>query len=145
MRREPLGLGEQAEQQVGGVISALPTAVASFWEAMTTLRARGVKRLNPAFGSLFSASGSLGTNRFCAACRVTPMLRPMSVQEAPERRAWSTKWPMRWSATSPRWSAAMTAPESCSRASGWTFLMASMSSSRRTGTVGTTGFVMRQP
>jgi hypothetical protein len=28
------------------------------------------------------------------------MLRPMSVQEAPERRAWSTKWPIRWSATS---------------------------------------------
>ena len=29
--------------------------------------------------------------RFCAACLVTPMLLPMSVQEAPERRAWSTK------------------------------------------------------
>ena len=36
----------------------------------------------------------------------------ISVQEAPERRAWSTKWPIKWSATSPRWSAAITASAS---------------------------------
>jgi hypothetical protein len=44
----------------------------------------------------------LGTNRFWAACFVTPMLAPISVQDAPDRRAWSTKCPIRWSATSPR-------------------------------------------
>ena len=42
-----------------------------------------------------SKSGTLGTNRFWAACLVTPMHLPMSVHEAPERRAWSTKWPIR--------------------------------------------------
>ena len=36
----------------------------------------------------------MGTKRFWAACLVTPMLRPMSVHEAPDRRAWSTKWPI---------------------------------------------------
>ncbi len=39
----------------------------------------------------------------------------MSVHDAPDRRAWSTKWPMRWSATSSRCSAASTASWSWSR------------------------------
>ena len=39
------------------------------------------------------------------ACLVTPMLSPISVQDAPERRAWSTKCPIRWSATSLKCSA----------------------------------------
>ncbi|ELP62079.1 hypothetical protein STRTUCAR8_02981, partial [Streptomyces turgidiscabies Car8] len=69
-------------------------------ETTTTFLARGVKRLKPWLGS--RSDSPFGTNRFCAACRVTPMLLPMSVQEAPERRAWSTKCPIRWSATSPR-------------------------------------------
>ncbi len=129
-----------------GPISSLPAATASFCEAITTLRASTVNRLKPWPGSRSGVSPeALGTKRFCAACLLTPMLRPMSVQEAPERRAWSTKWPIRWSATSPRWSAAMTASESWSRASVWTFLMASIRSSRRTGFVMRTGFTMRQP
>ena len=37
----------------------------------------------------------LATKRCWAACLLTPMLRPISDQDAPERRAWSTKWPMR--------------------------------------------------
>lgn len=79
----------------------LPAGLAASWAAITTLRARSVYRLKPPWlGS--SSADSFGTNRFCAVCRVTPMLRPMSVQDAPERRARSTKWPIRWSATSPR-------------------------------------------
>lgn len=98
--------------------SLLRAAWASFCAAITTFLARSVKRLNPWLGSRSDSSpGSLATNRFCAACRVTPMLLPMSDQEAPERRAWSTKCPIRWSATSPRWSAAMTASESWSSVS----------------------------
>ena len=131
---QPLGLGEQAQHQVLGRISALPAARASFCAPTTTLRARGVNRLKPWLGSRSDGSpGSLGTKRFCAACLVTPMLRPISVHDAPERRAWSTKWPIRWSATSPRWSAAITALDSWSSASGCTFLIVSMRSSRRIG------------
>jgi len=33
-------------------------------------------------------------NRFRAACPVTPMLLPIPAQDAPERRAWPTKWPI---------------------------------------------------
>ena len=86
-----------------GRISSLPAARASFCAAITTFLARSVNRLNPWLGSRSDGSpGSFGTKRFWAACLVTPMLLPMSVQDAPERRAWSTKWPIRWSATSPR-------------------------------------------
>src|ERR1700756_1870330 len=52
---------------------------------------------------------------------------------APDRRAWSKKWPMRWSESSPRRSATSTASDSCSRTSVWAFLIASIKSSRRTG------------
>ena len=68
-----------------GRISTLPAALASFCDDTTTLRARGVKRVK-SWGA-----GSFGTNRFCTACLLTPMLRPMSVHEAPARRARSTK------------------------------------------------------
>jgi hypothetical protein len=95
--REALRFGQQAEDEVLGTALGV---MAALWAAITTLRARGVYRLKPWSG--LRSADSLGTNRFCAACRVTPMLLPMSVQEAPERRAWSTKWPIRWSATSPR-------------------------------------------
>ena len=136
----PSGSLSSPSTRCSGPISALLALRASSCEAVTTCRARLVKRLNPWLGSRsFASPGSLATKRFCAACLLTPMLRPMSVQDAPERRAWSTKWPIRWSATSPRWSAAMTASESWSSASVWTFLMASIKSSSRTG------FVMRQP
>ena len=57
----------------------------------------------------FFGVGTFGTNRFCAACLVTPMHLPISVHDAPDLRAWSTKWPIRWSAISPRVSAASTA------------------------------------
>ncbi len=83
---------------------------------------RGVNRREALVRGRRRRPRALGTKRFWAACLVTPMLLPMSVHEAPERRAWSTKWPMRWSATSPRWSAASTASVSCSRASVWTDL-----------------------
>ena len=112
------------------MISAFSADRASSWAFTTTLRARGVKRLKPSSGSI--SPDPLGTNRFWAACFVTPMRLPMSVHDAPERRAWSTKWPMRWSATSSRCSAASTASWSCSRASEWTEVMALMRSSRRT-------------
>ena len=86
-----------------GPISACPAERASSCDAITTLRARGVNRPKPAFGSSAAVSVEpFATKRFWAACLVTPMLRPMSVQEAPERRAWSTKCPIRWSAISPR-------------------------------------------
>ncbi len=81
---------------------ALPAPRASVWAATTARRARGVNREKPPLDSSCELSVSRGTNRFCTACLVTPMLRPISVHEAPDRRAWSTKWPMRWSATSPR-------------------------------------------
>ena len=125
---------------------SLPAARASFIEAITTFLARGVNLANPALGSSAAASpAALGTNRFCAACLVTPMLRPISDQDAPERLAWSTKWPIRWSATSPRWSAAMTASESWSRASECALLMAVIRSSSRTVVEICVGSVMRQP
>ena len=54
----------------------MPAARASFCDDTTTLRARGVKRVK-------SCAGSFGTNRFCTACLLTPMLRPMSVHDAP--------------------------------------------------------------
>jgi hypothetical protein len=65
---------------------SLPAAAASFCAVTTALRAASVKRPKSSW-----AAGSLATNRFCAACLVTPMLRPISVHDAPERRAWSTK------------------------------------------------------
>ena len=37
-----------------------------------------------------SIEASPTTKRFCTACFVTPMLAPIAVQEAPDRRAWST-------------------------------------------------------
>ncbi|CAM5527806.1 hypothetical protein SFUMM280S_02999 [Streptomyces fumanus] len=58
--------------------SALCAALASLCAAITTLRARGVKRLKPCSAS--RSVVSLGTKRFWAACRVTPILLPISVQ-----------------------------------------------------------------
>ena len=124
-----------------GAISALPAARASSCERDHHVAGpRGERGEALAGVQRGRRVGPWATNRFWAACLVTPMLRPISVQEAPERRAWSTKWPIRWSATSPRWSAASTASVSWSRASRVGFLMASMRSSRRTRSV-----VMRQP
>ena len=68
------------------MISLLAASCAAFWAATTALRARGVKRPKPWSGSSVVASAR-GTNRFWAACLVTPMLLPMSVQDAPDRRA----------------------------------------------------------
>ena len=94
--REPVGVVEHRQEQMVGLISALPASWALFWAPTTTLRARGVNRPKPAFGiEGVGVVGVLGTNRFCAACLVTPMHLPISVHDAPERRAWSTKWPMR--------------------------------------------------
>ena len=45
-------------------------------------------------------TGPRGTNRCWAACLLTPMLVPIWLQDAPERRAWSTKWPISESAWS---------------------------------------------
>ena len=72
------------------------------------------------------------TNRFWAACLLTPMLRPISAHEAPERRAWSTKCPMRESATSPRCSANRMAPDSWSSGAACGAAIALIRSSRRT-------------
>ena len=63
-----------------------PCADIGFWAATTALRARGVKRSKPPFGSSVVVSAR-NTKRFWAACLVTPMLLPISVQEAPDRRA----------------------------------------------------------
>ena len=35
-----------------------------------------------------------GTKRFCAACLETPMALPIWLQDRPDRRAWSTKYPI---------------------------------------------------
>lgn len=147
-RGEALRLGEQAEDEVLGADLGVAGGTRLVLRGDDDVAGAGVKRPKPWLGSIPASPSlsALGTKRFWAAWRVTPMLRPMSVQEAPERRAWSTKWPMRWSATSPRDSATTTAPLSCSRVSVWTFLMASIRSSRRTGLVmrtgSTEGFVM---
>ena len=132
-RASPSGSVSRPSMRCAGATSALPAARASLWAATTTLRARAVNRPKPCAGRASRLALALGTNRFCAACLVTPMLRPMSVHDAPERRAWSTKCPIRWSATSPRCSAASTASDSCSRRRSWTFLMASIRSSSRIG------------
>ena len=62
----------------------LRAAAASFCAFTTTVRARSVYWLKPALGS---RAAGLAENRFCTACLVTPMLRPISVQDAPEWRA----------------------------------------------------------
>ena len=80
----PSGSASSPRTRCSGRISALPAVRASFWADTTALRARGVNRRK-------SCGGSLGTNRFWTACLVTPMLRPMSVHDAPARRARSTK------------------------------------------------------
>ena len=59
------------------LFSALPASCALFCAATTTVRARGVKRANPASGSSVVAS-AFGTNRFCAASSVA-ILAKMSV------------------------------------------------------------------
>ena len=96
------GLLRSPSTRCSGRISSLPAARASFCAAITTFLAGTVNRPNPWLGSRSDVSPPFGTKRFCAACLLTPMLLPMSVQDAPERLAWSTKWPIRWSATSPR-------------------------------------------
>jgi hypothetical protein len=55
-------------------------------------RAASVNRLKPWLGSSGVADVCpRATKRFCAACLLTPMAAPMSDQDAPARRAWSTK------------------------------------------------------
>ena len=61
-------------------------------------------------------SAAFGTKRFCAACLVTPIDWPISVQDAPALRAWSTKCPIRWSASSRRCSEIRMAADTWSRA-----------------------------
>ena len=112
------------------------------WAPATAARARSVNRDQlPSSGT---SAELRGTNRFCAACLVTPMLRPISVQDAPARRAWSTKCPTRWSALSVSCSATSTASERwvSGSPSGCAARTAAMRSSRRTGEAGS---VMRQP
>ena len=84
----------------------------------------------------------LGTNRFWTACLVTPMLRPMSVHDAPARRARSTKWPTRWSPVSSRASATIAAPATRSSGSAWACSTPEMRSSSRGVPVIRTGSVM---
>ena len=98
--------------------SSLPAALASSCAADDDVPARGGEA-GEALAGVEAGGSPLATNRFWAACLVTPMLRPISVHEAPERRAWSTKWPIRWSATSPRCSAGEHGAGSWSRASVW--------------------------
>ncbi|CPZ64006.1 Uncharacterised protein [Mycobacteroides abscessus subsp. abscessus] len=69
----------------------VPSANAKPAAPTTDRLARSVKREN---------IRTDGTKRFCAACLDTPMLEPISLQEAPERRAWSTKCPINASAWS---------------------------------------------
>lgn len=138
-----VGVGEEAEGEVAGADVGLAGGAGGFLGGDDGVAGAGVKRLKPSLGS--RSPLPLGTNRFWAACLVTPSPVPISVQEAPERRAWSTKWPMRWSATSPRCSATTTAPESRSRGSVWLLLMASMRSSRRADCGGLLNSDMRQP
>ena len=67
------------------MVSLLASRAASC-EAATTWRARGVNRVNPCDASR-SLSPAFGTKRFWTACLVTPMLDPIWVHEAPDRRA----------------------------------------------------------
>ena len=103
--------------------------MASWRAAMTACLARSVNRENltgsggKAPESRSPQSEALGTNRFCAACLVTPMDWPISVHDAPVLRAWSTKWPIRWSASSPRCSEIRTAADTWSSALSSVLLM----------------------
>ena len=104
-------IAEQAEQQVIGGDFAVGGFVRGVLGRHDRAARPRVKRPKPCSGSRVVGSAR-GTNRFWAACLVTPMLLPMWVQDAPERRAWSTKCPIKWSATSPRCSPARTASAS---------------------------------
>ena len=95
---ESLPLGEQAEDEVQA--GAAPGG-----------RGRG-----PSFCALSTTHlgpvGEPAPSTDCAADEALlhgllghPHALPISAQEAPDRRAWSTKCPTRWSASSPRWSA----------------------------------------
>ena len=142
----PSGSVTSPSTRWAGVMASWPELRADSWAATTTLRARGVKRLKPASPSDGLSAPGRGTNRFCTACLVTPMLEPIWVHDAPERRAWSTKWPTRWSPTSPRCSAVSIAVVSCSSGSVCTVLIVSMSSSSRTvGGMEGVASAMRQP
>ena len=65
-------------------------ASASSSAAASTLRARRVNREKSPRPAV-PLTGPRGTKRCWAACLVTPMLAPIWLQDAPERRAWSTK------------------------------------------------------
>ncbi len=76
-----------------------PPARARSSAAASTLRARWVNReKSPKVAGILT--GPRGTKRCWAACLVTPILAPIWLQDAPERRAWSTKWPISESASS---------------------------------------------
>ena len=98
-----VGLAEQAEHQVGGedlVVAGRVGLVVGGHDRVAGPRREAAEA--PVGVEVGRDLGPLGRNRLRAACLVTPIARPMSVHEAPDRRAWSTKCPMRWSATSPR-------------------------------------------
>ena len=71
-------------------ITAASAARARSSAAASTLRARVVNREKSPKPAV-SLTGPRGTKRCWAACLVTPMLAPIWLQDAPERRAWSTK------------------------------------------------------
>ena len=105
-----------------GADVVVPVLARFLLRGLTACRARSVNRENgcarkaSASSVCQSVSVALGTKRFCAACLVTPMDWPISVQDAPVLRAWSTKWPIRWSASSPRCSEIRTAADTWSSA-----------------------------
>ncbi len=110
-----VGVGHQREHQVPEADAVVPAARGRLLGGDDGL-AGGRRTAEARLGS--GRRRPLATNRFCTACLVTPMLRPISDQDAPERRAWSTKCPISWSATSPRWSARVDGPLSWSSALG---------------------------
>ena len=132
-----VGIGEQGEHEVRD-----PDAVVA-GRAGLLLRpdddgARLVGEPAEALAGVERAAGSARlTNRFCAACFVTPhALADLLDHDAPARRAWSTKWPISESATSPRCSASTIARLRRSRGASEALATAPIRSSRRTLAVG---------
>ena len=106
----PSGWDRSAAARWSLPITATSAARARSSAAASTSRARWVNReKSPKPASILT--GPRGTNRCCAACLLTPMLAPIWLQDAPERRAWSTKWPISESAWSLSWADTVTASE----------------------------------
>ena len=115
LRGEPLRLGRAARQPGARCRSGRSAArgpVLGRGEHVTGARGEAAE-VAEARGPI---AGPLGTKRCCAACLDTPMRAPIWLHDAPDPRAWSTKWPMRASDCSSSRADTATASPRCSSA-----------------------------